>query len=312
MNLSPSRTIAATILVAVATVCSAAEPPTIKPLDQASLREYAGTYRWEPDAFLYLQLWSELSGTPQLVAFDESGEVRTLYPTDHDRFFAGPGAAVSTSLESAIQFERNPQGEIVSLTWQRSGSTSRVARRVQMETREDVRFSNGDVRLRGSLIRPATGVRHPAIILVPASGPEDREYLLPLVHFLVRHGVAVLGYDKRGVGGSTGDWTTASFDDLAGDATAAFEYLKTRPDIDHHQIGLFGLSQAGWIMPLAATRMSGLTFLISVSGAGVSPAETTIDEARGEMTAAQMQPQAIQQIIDLMHLEYQFAQTGRG
>ena len=134
-----------------------------------------------------------------------------------------------------------------------------------METREDVRFSNGNARLAGALIRPATGVRHPAIILVPASGPEDREYLLPLVHFLIRHGIAVLGYDKRGVGGSTGDWNTASFDDLAGDASAAFEYLKTRPDIDHRQIGLFGLSQAGWIMPLAAIRTKGLAFLISVS-----------------------------------------------
>ena len=257
MNLFPSRRVAATILGAAATLCFAAQPPTIKSLDQASLREYAGAYAWGTDAFLYLQLWSELSGTPQLVAFDESGQVRTLYPTDHDRFFTGPGAAVSTSLESTVQFERNSQGAIVSLTWQRSGSTSRVARRVKMENREDVQFSNGNVRLTGALIRPATGVSHPAIILVPASGPEDREYLLPLVHFLVRHGVAVLGYDKRGVGNSTGDWTTASFDDLAGDAIAAFEYLKTRPDIDHRQIGLFGLSQAGWIMPIAAIRKSG-------------------------------------------------------
>ena len=44
--------------------------------------------------------------------------------------------------------------------------------------------------------------------------------------------MAVLGYDKRGVGGSTGDWNTASFEDLAGDVVAAFEYLKTRSDID--------------------------------------------------------------------------------
>jgi hypothetical protein len=80
MNLFPSRRVAATILVAAATLCFAAQPPTIKSLDQATLREYAGAYAWGPDAFLYLQVWSELSGTPQLVAFDESGQVRTLYP----------------------------------------------------------------------------------------------------------------------------------------------------------------------------------------------------------------------------------------
>jgi hypothetical protein len=66
MYLFPLRRAAATVLVAAATLCSAAQPPTIKPLDQASLREYAGAYMWGPGAYLYLQLWSELSGTPQL------------------------------------------------------------------------------------------------------------------------------------------------------------------------------------------------------------------------------------------------------
>jgi hypothetical protein len=80
MNLFPSRRVAATILVATATLCFAAQPPTIKSLDQASLREYAGAYAWGTNAFLYLQLWSELSGTPQLVAFDESGEFSPSTP----------------------------------------------------------------------------------------------------------------------------------------------------------------------------------------------------------------------------------------
>ncbi|HLJ17403.1 MAG TPA: alpha/beta hydrolase [Bryobacteraceae bacterium] len=66
-----------------------------------------------------------------------------------------------------------------------------------------------------------------AIILVHGSGAEDREYVLPFARFLIRHGVAILGYDKRGVGGSTGGWNTAAFDDLTGDVLAAFEYLKT-------------------------------------------------------------------------------------
>ncbi len=86
------------------------------------------------------------------------------------------------------------------------------------------------------------------------SGAENRAFILPFARFLVRRGMAVLGYDKRGVGGSTGDWQTASFDVLAGDVVAAFEYLKTRPDIDATQVGLLGVSQAGWVMPLAAVR----------------------------------------------------------
>jgi hypothetical protein len=59
---------------------------------RASWREYAGVYQWEPNAFAYVQTWDEFSGfgkPPQPVAFDESGEICTLYRMDRDRFFAG-------------------------------------------------------------------------------------------------------------------------------------------------------------------------------------------------------------------------------
>ncbi len=286
--------------------------PSIRPVEEARLREYAGAYRWDPNAFVYLQMWSELSGSNQLVAFDESGEVRTLYPTEPDRFFAGPGAALPDAVESRIEFQRDGGGRITSLTWSRDGAPPRTARRVDIERREDVRFSNGDVQLAGTLIGPTTEGPHPAVILVHASGAEDREYLLPFARFLIRRGVAVLGYDKRGVGGSTGDWNKASFDDLAGDVVAAFAYLKTRSDIQPGRIGVLGLSQAGWVMPLAATRAQDLAFLISISGAGVSGAETTIDQARNEMAANGMRPAMIEQVVELMTLQYDYLRTGQG
>jgi pimeloyl-ACP methyl ester carboxylesterase len=284
-------------------------------IDEKALRAYAGVYQWQPDAFVYLQMWNEFSGftkPSQLVAFDESGEVRTLYPIERDQFFAGPGAAVATSIESRIDFQRDGTGTIVSLTWRREGAAPRTARRVEIEKYEHVQFSNADVRLSGTLIRPARGEKHPAVILVHGSGAENREYILPFARFLVRRGMAVLGYDKRGVGESSGDWNTASFQDLAGDVVAAFEYLKTRTDIDRAQIGLLGVSQAGWIMPLAALRAKDLAFLISVSGAGVPGAETTIDQARNEMTMTGMPPQTVDQIIGLLKLQYEYARTGKG
>jgi uncharacterized protein len=168
------------------------------------------------------------------------------------------------------------------------------------------------IRVAGTLISPATGSRHPAIILVHGSGAQNRESMLPLARFLIRHGMAILGYDKRGVEGSTGDWNTASFDDLAGDVVAAFEYLKTRRDIDPAQIGLMGISQAGWIMPLAAVRAKDIAFLISISGAGIPAAETTIDHARNEMMASGMPAQTVADIIGLLNLQYQFARNGQG
>lgn len=301
-----------TALLGVVMARSALQPPAVRSVEEKVLREYVGVYQWEPNAFVYLQLWNEFTGTNQLAAFDESGEIRALYPTDHDRFFAGPGAAVPASIESRVEFQRDATGKIVSLTWQREGAPPRRARRVEIERHEEVRFSSGNIQLAGTLISPNTGGRRPAVILVHGSGAANRESMLPFARFLIRQGMAVLGYDKRGVGGSTGDWNTASFEDLAGDVVAAFEYLKTRRDIDSGQVGLLGVSQAGWIMPLAAVRAKDVAFLISISGAGVPAAETTIDQAQNEMTARGMRPQVVEQIVGLMKLQYEFARTGQG
>jgi hypothetical protein len=114
------------------------------------------------------------------------------------------------------------------------------------------------------------------------------------------------------VGESTGNWNTASFDDLAGDVVAAFDYLKTRSDIDQAHIGVLGISQAGWIMPIAAVRAKDLAFLISISGAAVPPSETTIAQTRNEMTMTGMPPQMVDEIIGLLTLQYEFARTGKG
>jgi pimeloyl-ACP methyl ester carboxylesterase len=304
--------IVVTALAGAVVARSVLQGPAVIAVEEKALREYTGVYQWGPDAFIYLQIWNELTGTSQLGAFDESGEVRMLFPSDRDRFFAGPGAAVKSSVESRIEFQRDGGGRVQSLTWQRGHGAPRVARRVEVERHEDVLVSSGGIRLAGTLIAPKAAGPHPAVILVHGSGPATREWTLPFARFLVRHGVAVLGYDKRGAGGSTGDWNQASFDDLAGDVVAAFAHLKTRSDIDPRQIGLLGISQAGWVMPLAAVRAPDIAFLISISGPGVPGAETTIDHARNEMVANGMTPRAVESIIGIMTLQYTFARTGQG
>src|SRR6266542_3365191 len=118
--------IIATAFLGVVGARSALQTPAVRSVDEKVLHEYAGVYQWERNAFVYLQMWEEFSGfgKPQLVAFDESGELRTLYPTDRDRFFTGPGVAVSASMESRITFQRDLAGTITSLTWQREGAAA--------------------------------------------------------------------------------------------------------------------------------------------------------------------------------------------
>ena len=317
MRLKKGTGIVFVLLCATALSLSAVQTLPVRLADEQTLQQYAGVYQWNRESFLYIQLWDEFSGfgkPRQLVAFDESGLVRTLYVTDKpDQFSAGPGMAAAEPVESEIRFERAQNGKVASLTWTNRNRERRNARRADIEKHEDVRFtSRASVRLAGTLITPTQSGKHPAIILVHGSGAENREYMLPWARFLIRRGVAILTYDKRGVGESTGDWNTASFEDLADDVVAAVDYLKTRPDVDRTHIGLLGISQAGWIMPLASLHSKDIAFLISLSGAGVSPAETTLDQARNEMTMSGMPQPTVEDILNVLRLQYEFARTGNG
>jgi dipeptidyl aminopeptidase/acylaminoacyl peptidase len=111
--------------------------------------------------------------------------------------------------------------------------------------------------------------------MLHGSGNSDRDNLwyMWIAHSLVESGVAVLLPDKRGCGKSGGDWKTASFEDFARDARAGVSAARGESDIDPNRVGLLGISQGGWIAPLAATRLPRLAFLINVSGATVTPNE---------------------------------------
>jgi pimeloyl-ACP methyl ester carboxylesterase len=131
----------------------------------------------------------------------------------------------------------------------------------------DVTFRNGDVSLSGSLFTPRTRGRHAAVIFLHGSGPETRwgtaRYY---ADHLARSGVAALIYDKRGAGASTGDWRSATFENLADDAIAAVRLLERRTDIAPKRVGLYGHSQGGLIAPLVAARASGaVAFLVAAS-----------------------------------------------
>jgi len=131
------------------------------------------------------------------------------------------------------------------------------------------------------LTLPAGGGRHPAVAFVHGSGPTARAYLPDLQALLVRNGVAVLAYDKRGIGQSGGSYpgespTPYAIDVLARDAAAAVRFLARQPEIDRARVGLAGHSQAGWIMPLAASRETAIHFLVVYSGPAVTADENDL------------------------------------
>ncbi len=133
----------------------------------------------------------------------------------------------------------------------------------------DFVFHNGDVALSGTLLLPADAKgRAPAIVFSHGSGAEARWASKYLAMQFARDGVAALIFDKRGVAQSGGDWRTATYDELAGDAAAAVEALRKNPSIDPARIGLHGHSQGGTLAPLVAVK-SRVAFVIASAAAGL-------------------------------------------
>jgi hypothetical protein len=214
------------------------------------------------------------------------GSLRALFPLGADRFRAGPAFMLPLPAEVAVEFQRDPSGGVVGLHWQETGQASEWAPRIPLR-QETVRFSRGAVTLAGIVTFPATAPPHPALVLVHGSGPQPRDHavLRWIADWFALQGLAVLAYDKRGVGESTGDWTEASLEDLAGDALAAVAHLQGRPEIRPDGVGLWGISQGGWIATLAAAHSRDVAFIILVSGPGVSVAQQDVDRIEGTLRA---------------------------
>ena len=143
---------------------------------------------------------------------------------------------------------------------------------------EEVAYDNtvAGIKLAATLTIPPGKGPFPAVVLIVGSGPNDRDEtvmghrpFLVLSDYLTRKGIAVLRADKRGVGKSGGNLATATTADFATDAEAGVAYLESRPEIDHHKIGLIGHSEGGIIAPMVAARNPDVAFIVMMAGSGV-------------------------------------------
>lgn len=142
---------------------------------------------------------------------------------------------------------------------------------------EEVAFDSAPgVKLAGALTLPPGSGPFPAVILITGSGAQDRDETLAghkpfavIADDLTRRGVAVLRYDDRGFGRSTGEFNKAGIEDFAVDTAAAFAWLAKRPDIDARHIGLLGHSEGGVVAPMVAAKDSRVAFLVLVAAPAV-------------------------------------------
>jgi pimeloyl-ACP methyl ester carboxylesterase len=128
-------------------------------------------------------------------------------------------------------------------------------------------------RLAGTLSVPNGKGPFPAVVLISGTGHNTRDedvwghkVFVVLADALSRRGFAVLRYDKRGVGDSSGDYDSATTADFTSDAEAAIAWLKRQPQIDANRIGVLGHSEGGIIAPAVAAADKSVAFVVMIAG----------------------------------------------
>ena len=168
---------------------------------------------------------------------------------------------------------------------------------------EEVTFTNkkeGNT-LAGTLTIPEGDGPFPALVLVSGSGQQNRDEELMnhrpfwvIADYLSRRGVAVLRYDDRGMGGSTGEVLNATSMDFSYDAEAAFDYLLNRKEINASQVGILGHSEGGIINFMVAEHRPEVAFLVSLAGPAVNGVEVLKEQQAAILRAQGMSEEMVQ------------------
>lgn len=309
MNVRTLRRLIAAIVLCVSGLAHAAEG-------------HFGNYRVSDDHFMGIDRFIADDGQDTMLISDySSGVVRRLFPLSATEFVMGPGFSVASPVELTVRFLNDEHGAVTAISLQRPDGTQTLAERVPLKE-EEVAFEQADAKLAGTLLMPATAGPHPAIILLHGSGPLTRHRFGPYPHFFTSLGFAVLIYDKRGTGASTGlrmDASTGTAmkpafypDDLAQDALAAFHFLQQRKDVDPKRIGFWGSSEGGMLATNVASRSKHVAFAINSSGFMEPLWETLHWQVRAILGAAGASAAEIDRQQSFVDLWMRVARTGRG
>ena len=291
----------------------------IQSIDTSTLTKYEGLYRFDSGRALSIIVSPQytsgglkfFSDTLMLTDF-ESGALRALYPIDDSTFLIGALRVVGAPFGGKIQFITDAAGNVIGLNWWDAINAQSSERAVRVEyQQEDITFTCADgTKLAGRFSIRATGTVVPAFMMMHGSerGTKDDFGDKVMAHYMISQGFAILNYDKRGVGDSEGVYqeraTTSNLQKHAEDAIAGVEYLASQSGIDKNRIGLIGFSQAGWVIPLAASQSEAITHFVIISGPVESVAQedrfsnytndgdssTTYDDAKITQQLRDMQP----------------------
>jgi len=137
----------------------------------------------------------------------------------------------------------------------------------------EVQVVNGTIRLAATLYLPSGSGRHAGVVLLMGPSTKRRRDHAFHADQFARAGLAVLVFERRGTGGSTGDYASATYEQLAGDAAAAVAFLRQQREVDAANVGVWGVGQGALLAPMVAARVPELRFLVVLSAPGLPPGE---------------------------------------
>ena len=207
---------------------------------------------------------------------------------------ADSGAPLTCTEDGAVAIDR---GE---------GNTERLTE--MSMTAIETTFSSVQTQLAGRLIEPAGPSNRERSLVVMVHGSERTSALnSPYAYALAAQGISVFVYDKRGTGGSEGEYTQ-NFELLAADATSALAHARTMARGRFGRSGFFGGSQGGWVAPLAATQ-SAADFVAVAFGLVASPIEEDREQMFSEARALGLDDGAIELLSRLSKATAQLVLT---
>jgi dipeptidyl aminopeptidase/acylaminoacyl peptidase len=241
---------------------------TVPPELKARIKNtYEGTYETDDHQLVRFDAYSE--GGAMMYINYTTGEFRDFFLT-RNGLIAGPTFFLPHPPTMRLQELKDSLGQLqIALEDPGSGKVLlRTAHRFEFR-KEDIEV-HSDVTITGTLVKPPGRGPFPVVVFLHGSGPWTRGSPAALEQYLAANGIASWIYDKRGTGKSGGvyrhDVDSTEFERLAADAIAGVKMLAKRPDIDNNRIGLWGISQAGWIIPIVAARAPEVDFAVILSG----------------------------------------------
>ena len=173
---------------------------------------------------------------------------------------------------------------------------------------EKFTIQNSGVELSGILVTPKGDGPYPGILLLHGAGPQKYSKWYYKIHTnaLVEKGFAVVSYDRRGSGGSSGDLRHSRFDDMVSDALAMSNYLRDSPDVVDDKIGFFAISQSGWYVHELAEKFGDVGFIVGRVSPPLPWMDIVLHEIEVEQRDAGVSEEGVEKYLELKKRIWEF------